>query len=423
MLNNGLINRQNLAGKKVVIGMTGRVDSALSAFLLKKQGMEVIGLAIINHDPVQSSTNSQQPKCQIQDLDQVQRLCEHMGIAFYATNAKSRFESEVLDQLASNKLSAMANRSCFTCTITRAQILYEKMLELDADFIATGHYAKATLNVSSRQYFVHASADENSDQSFLLAGVPSQILQHLLLPLGELSKREIEKYAKHFKMPTQPSLDRKDFCYESKQSSAEVIEKRLPASFLREGAVEHISTGAILGEHKGVIYHHLSEREPKLKQGSHVDKKLEIVGYDFKSASLKMGPPDKLRFKGLQLTRCVFGEGVNKSAPMPCFIKFKYSKELIKALVFFKNNNSVFLEFSEPVYPLIPGEVIVVYDGAGNKSKVLAWGVAGQRGEFKPLNRVAQFESLEDEDSIPDELDGGEDSQVKPKGMDPSFRF
>lgn len=389
-------NRQNLAGKKVVVGLTGRTDSALAAFLLKKQGMEVIGLSIVTVDENLVPDKSQLPICHIENLEHVKKLCENMGIPFYATNSKPRYESEVIDRIVSNKLTGMANSSCFYCSQTRMDILYEKMLSLGADFIATGHYAKTRMNLSSREFYIHSSGDDASDQSFLLAGTPNHILERLLLPLGDLSKKEIAKYAKHFSLPVDASVDQQGFCFRSKEASKMILESRVPKSFVRPGPVENLDTGNISGEHEGVIYHFITESDPKFKTSAHMDKKYEVVGYDYKRATLKIGTKDHLTFKGAQLTRAAFGAGLDKSSPFVCFVKFKYSKKFIKAELFFKNNESVFLQFREEIYPLIFGEVLVIYDSDSSNSKVLGWGLVSHRGEFQLLNRVERFESKEE---------------------------
>lgn len=403
-------NRRELTSKKVIVGLTGRTDSALAAFLLKKQGMQVIGISIVTVDDSVVPDSSLLPKCHIRDLESVKALCARLDIPFYATNSKPRFESEVIDRIVANKLTGKANSSCFYCSQSRMEILYDKMLSLDADFIATGHYAKVRLNLSSNEVFIHSNGDEASDQSFLLAGTPSHILERLLLPLGDLSKNEIAKYARHFALPVSKSLDQEGFCFRTKESSSNILKKRLPKSLVRPGVVENVDSGAAAGEHAGIVYHYITEKEPNFKSGG-LDSKSEIIGYDYKSATIKVGSRNRLCFKGVQLTRSSFNAGIDKAFPFVCYVKFKYSSKFIKAELFFKNNDTVFLQFHEEVYPLIIGEVLVVYDSASATSKVLGWGLVGQRGEFRLLNRVGRYER---------ETDGKEAS----KKVEPSyFRF
>ena len=396
-------DRSNLTGKKVVVGMTGRMDSAMAAFLLKKQGMQVIGLSIITVSDDVVNEPSELPVCHIQDLDAVKSLCSFLNIPFYATNARPRVEDEVLDKLVSNKLLGKANSSCFDCTRTRMKILYSKMIELDADFMATGHYAKARYNISSKEHYICSNANETSDQSFLLASTPNNILERLLLPLGELSKREVGKYVKHFGLPVSDSKSQEQFCFRSKKASNKIVESRVPKSLIKPGAVENIENNTTLGEHEGVIYHYLGEKELNFKHIGHVDKDLEVVGYDFYKGSLFVGKPDRLRFSGAQLLKLSTTEGLNRSIPLQCYVKFKYSKKFVKVDIFFKNNDTAFLTFHESVYPLIEKEAIVLYDNASTNSRVIGWGLVGTRGDFDLVNRVSAFERRDDDEDQPRE--------------------
>lgn len=386
-------DRQDLTGKKVLVGLTGRVDSALAAFLLKKQGMQVIGLSLVTTPEDIVEDQKFQPKCHISDLDKVKNLCEQMDIPFYASDLKSQFDSEVIDRIVANKLVGSANASCFYCTQTRLEVMYQKMKALGADYIATGHYAKVRMNLNSKEYYIHSNSDNSSDQSFLLAAAPAKILNHLLLPLGELSKTEIKKYAEHFKLTVEDSSKQVGFCFRKQKASKKVLESRLPKAFIRPGPVENIDTGLALGEHEGAIYHYITESQPVFKNSPHIDKNLEVIDYNYKTATLKMGTPNYLTFEGVQLTRVKLSEGVDRSGPLTCFLKFKYSNAFVKADMYFKNSGSVFLKFDEEVYPLIKGEVIVIYDSDSSNSKILGWGLANYRGTFKLINRVGKFES------------------------------
>ncbi|MEX0798371.1 MAG: hypothetical protein WD025_02955 [Bacteriovoracaceae bacterium] len=392
-------NRSNLAGKKVVVGMTGRMDSAMAAFLLKKQGMDVIGLSIVTTNDAIVDKKELLPLCHIQDLEKVRELCERIGAPFYATNAKPQFESEVIDRIVCNKLLGKANSSCFDCAQLRMWILFDKMQTLKADYIATGHYAKVHQNLVSKEFFIHSNNDENSDQSFLLAGTHPSIIEKLILPLGDLNKKEVAKYAKHFSLPAAPSMEQKGFCFRTKESSTSILKSRVPKSLIRPGPVENLDSGNTQGEHEGVVFHYLTEKELDFKSSAHVDKNLEIVGYNYSKAAVYIGHGKHLSFKGAQLSRMALSAGLDKTAPINCFVKFKYSNMFVKADLFFKNNDSAFLQFSEKIYPLIPEEVLVIYDSDSSNSKVIGWGLVGARGDFKLVNRVERFERAEENES------------------------
>ena len=390
-------SRANLAGKKVIVGMTGGVDSAMAAFLLKKQGMEVIGLAIIVKPQGFAQKEASLPRCHAQDLDQIRILCERIGISFYATNASAQFDSEVMDKLVANKLLGKANNSCFNCVQTRMQVLFQKMQALEADFMATGHYAKIYRNVLSNEYFIHSNNDEKSDQSFLLAGIPSKIVEKLLLPLGDLSKREVEKYAAHFSLDAKPSVKEQGFCFRSKAATNELLKTRIPKSLIRPGPVENLETGTVQGEHDTVVNYNITDNELEFRGGHHFDKALEVVDYNFSKGTLYIGGRKRLTFRGAQLCRASFNPGLDRRSPISCHVKFKNFRKFICADLFFKNNHSAFLQFNQEVYPLVSGEAVVMYDSDKASAKVIGWGLLGTRGSFKLVNRVKAFESEQDE--------------------------
>tara|TARA_B100001971_G_scaffold111191_1_gene102208 strand:- start:153762 stop:154976 length:1215 start_codon:yes stop_codon:yes gene_type:complete len=386
------------SGKTVIIGLTGRVDSAVAAFLLQKQGFNVIGLSIIGSNPDLVDKPEQLPKCHIDNLEKVKEFCDKIGIPFYATNTVSRFNSEVIDKLVSNKILGQANSSCFNCTRTRFNILLEKMHTLKADYIASGHFAKVHKNHSTGESFIYPNQDIGSDQSFLLAGLNHEVLDHLLLPLGELRKAEVEKIAKKFNLITTESKNQTGFCFRSKESAKKILDTNVPKSLKRSGVVENTINDTTIGEHESMIFHYIGEVEPSFKDSSHVDKNLQITNFDFKSSTIYLGHEEDVTFEGTQLYDMHFAKHFDISKPLACFVKFKYSNAFIRVDLYFKNNNSSMVDFHSKVYPLIPGEVLVFYDKNTTNAKIIGWGLVGKRGEFKIMNRVADFEAQRDEE-------------------------
>lgn len=388
----------NQTGKKVVVGLTGRIDSAVAAFLLKKQGFQVIGLSMvtINSDIVDSPQYL--PKCHIIELDKVRKFCEMIKIPFYATDAKPQFETEVLDTLITNKMTGKANSSCFHCTRMRIHVLYEKMKQLKADFIATGHYCKVYKNLSSDEYFIHSNNDPKSDQSYLLAGLEKKYLQHLMFPLGELRKEEVKKIAANFNLYADKSMEQEGFCFREKEASQKILKNTIPKSLIKEGQFVNIENDTVAGEHDGMIYHYLTESEFPIRGNQTLDKNLEIVGYKFYSGTIEIGKPERITFGGTQVVRLFMSGALDRKKPLSCYIKFKYENKFTKAVLFFKNNSTAYLEFEHEIYPLIEGELMAIYDSNSRSSKIIGLGTVGNRGQFKLIDRVNEYRPKVDED-------------------------
>jgi tRNA-specific 2-thiouridylase len=404
---------QKLTGKKVLVAMTGRIDSCVAAFLLKKQGMDVYGLSIVTTGKDIVNDEKFLPKCHIVDLDKVSRFCESIGISFYATDAKSVYDSLVVDNIIANKLTGRANATCFNCTRMRMHVAYEKMLQLKCDFISTGHYAKVHKNLNSNKFFIHSNNDTESDQSFLLAGLDNKILSRLILPLGELKKSEVVKIAKSFNLEADISSEQKTFCFRETDSMEKIIKERIPKSMIKEGIVINIDNGNNYGDHKGMVKHYISEKELSFKGSGHVEKNLEIVDYNYAKGIIEVGDPKHLSYKGCEVVHLHISEGVEQSKPIVCFVKFKYSPAFIQAKLFFKNNNSALIEFEQEVYPLIKSEMLVLYDSNSRNAKVIGSGKVGKRGIFNLVDRAGEFRKKE----------VGEDGSIKTDDSVTMFRF
>jgi tRNA-specific 2-thiouridylase len=383
--------------KKVIVGLTGRVSSCVAALLLKKQGMNVIGVSIVTNSNDSFSENSAFPKCHISDLDKVKDFCDSLKIPFYATDAKSEYESDVIDPLISNKLSGQANTSCFNCTHMRIKILFQKMIKLNADYIATGHFCKVHKNLNSEEYFIHSNNDADSDQSFLLAGLNSEYLKHLLLPLGELKSEEVEKIAKKFNLNTAEKSTIEGFCFQDKDSYFDLALSKVPKSLIKEGQVQNVDTDVYLGDHEGILGYSITEKELNFKGVVTADKDLEIVSYDFVKAVIGVGSRENLTHKGFQIVKLKLGSGLDTTRPMLCYMKNKYSQDYIKCNLFFKNNNTALIECSDEIYPLIFGEYFVIFDRNTRNAKVIGLGTVGNIGDFTLIDRVKNFRSSENE--------------------------
>jgi tRNA-uridine 2-sulfurtransferase len=388
------------AGKKVIVGLTGRVASCVAALLLKKQGMHVIGVSIITNSIDSDKSADQFPKCHIEDLESVKKFCDNLKIPFYATDAKSQFDSEVIDPLVSSKLSARANTSCFSCSRMRVKILYEKMKLLNADYIATGHFCKIRQNINSSEYFVHTNNDHKSDQSFLLAGIDEKYLKHLLLPLGELKNSEVETIAHKFNLGAKASKDSQEFCFQTLASYYDLAMARVPKSMIKEGQIQNVDMDVFYGDHEGILNHYITERNIEVKGSNSPDKNIEVVGYDFVAGVINVGSKKNLTFKGFQLVNLKFNRGLDKTKPMQCFLKFKYSSEYISCNLYLKNNNSALIEAQEAIYPIVLGESFVIFDRNIRNAKVVGVGEVGNTGDFKLIDRVIDYRDVVDDDQV-----------------------
>ena len=322
---------------------------------------------------------------------------------------------EIADLLVVNKLTANANTACFQCTHMRLKVLFEKMKLLNADYIATGHFAKVRKNLNSEEYFIHSNNDKNADQSYLLAGLDSFYLKHLILPLGELSQEEVEKIGKKFKISTEnPHVKKSHFCFRKKDSYLDYANSKVPKSLLKEGNVQDIDTETIYTDHDGILSHYITEKSLSFNETPLADKELEIVDYNFVSGTIYVGKGPNLTHQGFQLVDLKIGKGLDITKPMICYLKSKNANKYYKAHLFFKNNSSALIECFDSMYPIIPGEIFVIYDRDTRNSKVIGQGRIGNIGDFQLVDRVNEFRA----DEVKEEQ--GEDERPQEKSI---FKF
>ncbi len=385
------MNKLNSSGKKVVIGLTGKAASCVAAILLKKQGLDVIGVSIVTNSNDNFADNSNIPSCHILDLEKVKKFCQEYNIPFYATDAKSRFDEDVFDPLVGRKLMGLANNSCFNCSKLKVEVLIEKMKLLKADFIATGHFCKVYKNLNSQDFFIHSNSDASVDQSYLLAGLPNEYLKHLILPLGELKSSEVEKIAKKFNLESSVISPKRSFCFEDKGSYYKQGVQRIPPSLLKTGQVFKDDDDTYMGDHEGMFSHYIGEKELQFQEGVFIDKKLEIVSYDDYTGIIRIGDESALTHKSFQLVNLNLSRSIDRAKPLLCFIKNPKVEKLVKCHLYFKNNNTALIALNNATYPILPSDQFVIFDKDTRNAKAIGMGEISHIGDFQLIDRVKDF--------------------------------
>lgn len=393
-------NEESLSGKKVVIGLTGRTDSAVAALLLKKQGMTVIGISLVQAQNEMFKEEKFTPICHITELEKVKELCNKLNITFYASDSQARFRCDVIDPLVSARLVGESNNSCFDCNKMRIKVLYEKMKKLKADYIATGHYCKVQKNLNSSQYFIHTNNDAESDQSHLLSGIEAKYLKHLILPLGELKRSEVEKIAHKFALPVVVPEQKKNFCFEEVDSYYDFAKKQVPKSLIKEGQFQSIYTELYHGDHEGILKYKISQKDLPLKGLNQSDPNYEIIEYDFVSGLIKLGTAEELTHEGFQIVYLKLGLGLDRTRPLACYIKNKNQEILAEANLYFKTNDTALIDCKEPIYPLVRNQSFIIYDKNTRNAKIIGVGKVGITGKFKLIDRASEFRSSEGNEEI-----------------------
>lgn len=388
--------------EKVLIGVTGRMDSAVAAYLLKKQGFEVHAVAVLFHDQTVSETEEETLRIDkeivqygLSDLTKVKKVFDSLEIPFYAVNAQDQYYAFVHDQVVAHRLMGKAFNAKVAATNILFEILFQKAEVMKAKYVSTGHYAKLQKNQKSGESSLFSSPDLDSDQSFLLASLTSEQLGKLMLPLSDMRKTETVKIADIMTVPMEESI--KHLNIFERTTLGEEIENFIPSSMIVEGEVILRHEDSIVVEHKGIHHFFLgqgAEHGLDLKKTGN-ERDLVVVEMNPKSGSVYVEEPKRLFFTHVGLTSCSFGGNSNSTFPIEVYVQFKEFGDRYVAKLYFKNNNTSVLEFSKQQQGLIPeGTSAVVYSKASGISRVLASGkvqdcfhmIKGHGRRFAPEN-------------------------------------
>ncbi|MBQ9427996.1 MAG: tRNA 2-thiouridine(34) synthase MnmA, partial [Clostridia bacterium] len=239
---------------KVIVGMSGGVDSAVAAYLLKEAGYDVIGVTLRTW---QSETGEDSRCCEIDDARQIAR---HIGIPYYAFSCVEDFEGRIIRSFIDDYLHGMTPNPCVLCN---REIKWERLeyyaKVLDAEYIATGHYALIK-KLDNGRYTVAKAAHDEKDQAYMLYRLSQEQLKNTLMPLGGLSKPEVREIAKAAGIPVASKPDSQDICFILDGNYADFIRSHTDAPLPGEGNFVD-EDGNVLGRHKGIIHYTVGQRK------------------------------------------------------------------------------------------------------------------------------------------------------------------
>ncbi|GGN97377.1 tRNA 2-thiouridine(34) synthase MnmA [Saccharibacillus kuerlensis] len=345
---------------RVVVGMSGGVDSSVTALLLKQQGYDVIGIFMKNWDDTDEFGH-----CTAEDdAEDVRRVCEKIGIPYYTVN----FEKEYFDKVFSYFLDeykrgrtpnpdVMCNRE-----IKFGEFL-NKALDLGADYVATGHYARVT--EENGEFKLLRGVDNNKDQTYFLNALNPYQLSKTMFPIGHLPKPEVRRIAEEAGLATARKKDSTGVCFIGERNFREFLSGYLPA---KSGEMVDIATGESKGRHDGLMYYTLGQRQGLGIGGSGTGEPWFVADKDLERNILYVVQGDKhpsLYSTGLIASGVSFASGRDELAggPLKCTAKFRYRQPDQGVTLTRLEDGSVHVAFDERQKAITPGQAVVFYDG------------------------------------------------------------
>ena len=345
--------------KKVVVGMSGGVDSSVAAWLLKEQGYDVIGVTMqIWQDEEETVQEENGGCCGLSAVDDARRVAAKLEIPYYVMNFKEQFRHSVIDYFVDEYTNGRTPNPCIACNrYVKWESLLKRSLDIGADCIATGHYARVE-QLANGRWSLRTSATARKDQTYALYNLTQDQLARTLMPVGAYTKEEIRQMALDLQLPVASKPDSQDICFVPDGDYASFIEKTACRRFAEGNFV--LSDGTVVGRHKGIIHYTVGQRKGLGLSLGHPVFVLEIRP-DTNEVVVGTGEESMSRY--VLADHLNFMSVPDLTEPVRLFAKIRYNHRGAWCQVEKTGGDQILCAFDEPVRAITPGQAVVLYDG------------------------------------------------------------
>lgn len=343
---------------RVVLAMSGGVDSSVAAYLLKRQGYEVIGLFMRTgvHDAEDDGPAHKKGCCSAVDAGDARRVADRLDIPFYALDFEEEF-GRVIDYFADEYLAGRTPNPCVVCNNgLKFGKLWSYGRQLEADSIATGHYVRRVDGRAGAE--LHRAADPDKDQSYVLFGLRRALLPRLLFPVGGYRKEEVRALAREAGLAVADKPDSVEICFVPDGDHGALIRRRRPDRVTAGAIVD--AAGNVLAEHPGIENFTVGQRKGL---GFAAGERRYVLRIVPETRAVVVGDRDGLRATGLVASRVNWLTEGPPAGPLPCAAKIRYRHPAAPATVTALPDGGARVGFAEPQSAVTPGQAVVFYDG------------------------------------------------------------
>jgi tRNA-specific 2-thiouridylase len=354
--------------EKVVVAMSGGVDSSVAAALLLRQGYNVIGAFLRLGSPAgvesaetcdPSQGKNKQGCCSVLDAADARRVAGILGVPFYVLNFEDDF-SRVIDYFVAEYNAGRTPNPCVRCNDwLKFGKLAKYAQAVGATFVASGHYARVGVDPATGEKALLRGVDHRKDQSYVLFGMSRDTLKHTMLPIGGFEKHEVRAIAEELKLPVFNKPDSQEICFVPNQDYAALVQRRTPDAF--RGGELVTTDGRVVGRHEGHQHFTIGQRKGV---GVALGHPIYVVDIDAEANRVTLGDKSQLAREGLIARQVNFlSSRPRQAGTMQCLAKIRYNHQPVAATLKVTGDDEFELRFDQPQTAVTPGQAAVLYDG------------------------------------------------------------
>lgn len=344
--------------KTVVIGMSGGVDSSVAAYLLKEQGYEVIGVTMqIWQDEPECVLEPEGGCCGLSAVEDARRVAQMLEIPYYVMNFRKEFKEQVMDYFTREYVAGRTPNPCIVCNrYVKWESLLKRSMEIGADYIATGHYARIR-HLENGRYAIQRSVTAAKDQTYALYNLTQYQLAHTLMPVGEYTKDEIRSIAGKIGLRVADKPDSQEICFIPDHDYAGYIERECPEAL--QGVGNFVDKeGNVIGKHKGIIHYTVGQRKGlNLSMG----KPVFVTEIRPQTNEIVIGDNEDCYSKELYADRINYAAEEKMPEQFRANAKIRYAHAGAPCTVERIGADGIHVVFDEPQRAITPGQAVVLY--------------------------------------------------------------
>lgn len=355
------MNNSNISTKKkVMIGMSGGVDSSVAAAILLEQGYDVIGVTMkLWTDETGRADERDDGCCSLSSVEDARRVADKLGIPYYVMNFEDIFEDKVINYFKEEYTKGRTPNPCIACNrFVKFEALLHKAISMGVDYIATGHYARITFDEATGRFLLKKSVTEGKDQTYALYTLTQEQLARTLMPIGDFTKEHVREIAKDLGLGVASKPDSQEICFIPDNDYGRFLSESLGEQVKPGHFVD--TEGNVLGEHKGIIHYTVGQRKGL---GIALGKPVFVVSIDRENNRVILGDESEVFSNTLIAEDLNFISIPGLDKEKKAKVKIRYSAKEADATLYTVEGGKVKVVFDVPQRAITPGQSVVFYDG------------------------------------------------------------